>query len=89
MMKFAKEMGFTANPEEPAVKVNQYIFNGGQQQEPATKQVASREVCIDEETAQKVKNMTPMERRKLSCQLGKMVDPSIETEFVEPESEKS
>jgi hypothetical protein len=84
LINFAKQMGFTA-PQESAPVVNQKNFLiVGQQQ---NNQVTTGPVQIDARIAQKVDDMSPVEREHLIHDLRKLAEGATEATF--ESSEKS
>lgn len=90
MMRFAKQMGFTA-PQEPAQVINnrnQFLVVGQQQNN-----TVNGPVQIDARMAEKVENMSPVERERLIHELQKMADQAatpdpIDVNF-EPKKEET
>ena len=81
LITFAKQMGFTT-PQEPVPVVNQRNFLiVGQQQ---NNQVTTGPVQIDARMAQKVDDMSPVEREHLIQDLKKLADQATDASFEPP-----
>lgn len=85
LILFAKQMGFTA-PQEPAQVVNNrnsFLIVGQQQNNTQV----SEPVQIDVRMAQKVENMSPVEREHLIHDLQRMADQATTDAQFEPKKE--